>query len=261
MRKFLVLLLLALLLTVSVSEESAMALDDGGNENGNDFRLIRDEVVGGYLDDEGEADETSPAPDRNNRNRRTAREPGGEEPVDNWLTRDEFQSLVQAQDPSELIPDQFQTVFNVETDTIIRRTTLHWTWVFNNLSGSQGDARRQTEAPTIRHIFGHVGTYNITATPWTRFREYQIIRYTVYVEREVDIPPAQGIGPVHRTTVMVEDNRSHEQFVSSWEAYDTGRQMNFTAIIGIRDKDEEIEFPNGNTSLPPLPPLKYEITE
>ena len=260
MRKFLVLLLLALLLTVSVSEESAMALDDGGNENGNDFRLIRDEVVGGYLDDEGEADETSPAPDRNNRNRQTAREPGGG-PVERWLTRDEFQSLVQTQDPSDLIPDQFQFVFNVETDTIIRRTTLHWTWVFNNLSGSQGDARRQTEAPTIRHIFGHVGTYNITATPWTRFREYQIIRYTVYVEREVDIPPAQGIGPVHRTTVMVEDNRSHEQFVSSWEAYDTGRQMNFTAIIGIRDKDEEIEFPNGNTSLPPLPPLKYEITE
>jgi len=156
----------------------------------------------------------------NNRNRQTARVPETEEPVERWLTRYEFSSLVETQDPSDLVPDQFQTVFNIETDMVIRRRTLHWTWVFDNLSGSQGDTRRQTEAPTIRHTFGHVGTYNITATPWTRFRQYQRVRYMVYIETEVDIPPAQGIGPVHRTTVMVEESRIREEFADSWEAYD-----------------------------------------
>ena len=60
--------------------------------------------------------------------------------------------------------------------------------------------------------------------------------------------------------VFTREQRSFDVLVNERYGYDYPRVVNYRALIGPRDINILIEFPN-DTSLPPLPELKFELTE
>jgi len=257
MRKFLVLFLLALLLIAGISQETAMALtDQGGEEPGNVFQFLPfpgNTPMHGYVGDTGRGSglnvPTETKTPQGQQGGSGSNTTGG--PPENALTWNEIVARLDGPDWSG-VTDNY--MYNISISDLLTFTPHEWHWDINNHDGQNGDANRVTDTVEISHTFNYTGSYTLRGTPYGEFREYEIIHYTTMETGSFE--NADGT----TSSYQYEVHRSRREFVQSWTDFGNPVQV-YRAIIGLRDLDREIFFPGDNTSLPPLPPLKFELTE
>lgn len=289
MRKNLILFLLTILLITSLGQETALAtfVNDRETPSPQTLHLVQDRTAYGYTGAEGVGESGAPAantrdPSRRRRGSGTVEEERPPEPT--LYSLDQILGFVTNYSSEEgnpvLAGEQF--LYSLTADDRTTRATLHWDWEINNIYGVNGDTTQRTPTTRIAHTFNYVGTYTFRGLPWTRFRTYRRFTYYVFVPQTVEVGGSgslmdqaeaeaadamteafaeEGLATeLTPAVVFTREQRSFDVLINERYGYDYPRVVNYRAVIGPRDLNRLIEFPE-DTSLPPLPRLRFELTE